>query len=96
VQDTILEGDSIIIYRALLGLGLSPSSVDSLILGMQELCGEFRRVSFSHIHHQGNRSAHLLAKYAKGIVDSSTWMEENSCFLEQTLLHHVISFGSMQ
>ena len=70
--------------------------MDSLILGMQELCEEFHRVSFSHIRRQGNRLAHLLTKYDKGIVDFSTWMEENPCFLEQTLVHDVISFGSMQ
>ena len=64
MQDIILEGDSIIIYRALSGLAASPSSVDSLILGMQELCGEFRRVLFSHVRYQGSRPTQLLAKHS--------------------------------
>ena len=68
VQDFILEGDSLILYWALSGLAPSPSSVDSLILGMQDFCEEFHKVSFSHVHRQGNMLAHLLAKHVKSIV----------------------------
>ena len=39
-------------------------------------------VEFSHTHRQGNRSAHLLAKHAIGIVDFHAWMEENPYFIE--------------
>lgn len=72
VQDFILERDSLIIYQALLGLAPSPSSMDSLILGVQDFYREFRRVSFSHARRQDNMSAHLLAKHVKSIVDFST------------------------
>lgn len=68
VQDFIMEGDSLIIYWALSGLAPSPSSMDSLILGMQDFYGEFHRVSFSHVRRQGNMPAHFLAKHIKGIV----------------------------
>lgn len=60
--------DSLILYWALSGLAPSPSSVDSLILGMQDFCEEFHKVSFSHVRRQGNMLAHLLAKHVKSIV----------------------------
>ena len=63
---------------------------------MQELCGEFSGVSFSHVRCQGNRPTHLLTKYAMDIIDFSTWMEKNHCFLKQTLLYDVISIDNMQ
>lgn len=43
-----------------------------------------------------NKSINQKVKHVKGIVDFSTWMEENPYFLEQTLFHDIISFGSMQ
>ncbi|XP_065618691.1 uncharacterized protein LOC136062905 [Quercus suber] len=93
IQDLILEGDSLTIYHALVGLSLPPTLVDSVVKGLQSFCGEFHQISFSHDPHQGNRPAHLLAKHAKGIVDYPTWMEENPYFLfEQALLHNVLSF----
>ena len=82
IQDFILEGDSLIIHKALSGLSPTPTSMDSLIVGIQAFCGEFHQVSFSHVRRQGNKPAHLLVKHAKGIVDFSTWKEENLCFLE--------------
>ena len=48
-------------------------------------CEAFYWVDFSHI----NRPAHLLAKYVLGIVDYSTWIEENPYFLMQALIHDV-------
>ena len=59
-------------YRALLGLSSPPPSVDVMIIGVQNECSEFCYVGFSHTRYQGNRPAHLLAKYAKGIDDYCT------------------------
>ncbi|XP_030945884.1 uncharacterized protein LOC115970385 [Quercus lobata] len=89
VRDIILEGDSLNVYRALQGLSTPPPSVDAVILGVQTACSEFRYVEFSHIRHEGNRPAHLLAKYVKGIDDYCTWIEEFPCFLEHALIHDV-------
>ena len=91
IQDIILEGDSLIIYNALCGTSLPPSSVALIVLGMLDVCKEFRRIEFSHVKRMGNRLAHLLAKYAIGINDFRVWMEENPYFLEQALLHDVLS-----
>ena len=48
-------------------------------------------VQFSHVRRQGNKPTHLLAKHAFGIIDFATWIEENSYFLEQTLIYDVTS-----
>ena len=93
VRDIILEGDSLNVYRALLGLSAPPPSVDAVILGVQNACLEFCYVEFSHIRREGNRPAHLLAKYAKGIDDYYTWIEESPCFLEHALIHDVASIS---
>ena len=48
-------------------------------------------VEFSHGRRQGNKPTHLLAKHAFGIIDFATWIEENSYFLEQTLIYDITS-----
>ena len=63
--------------------------MESVIRGVLMVCGFCYKVDFSHIKRQGNRLVHLLAKHALGIVDFETWMEDSSCFLEQTLIHDV-------
>ena len=94
IQELILEGDSLVLIRSLMGLSSPPSSVALVVQGFLEFCGEFRSVSFSHVRHHGNRLAHLLAKHVKSIVDFSTWLEESHCFLEQALSNDVLSFAS--
>ena len=49
IQDFILESDSLVLYHAVTGLAQPPSFVDSMVLGIQMLCREFRQVSFSHV-----------------------------------------------
>ena len=78
------------------GISPSPSSVASIVLGMQELCKDFRWIGFSHTRRKGNRPTHLLAKHASSIVDYIAWIEENPCCIEQALIHDVLSFSLMQ
>ena len=54
----------------------------------------FINYHYVNIRRQGNQQAHLLAKYVLGIDNYMTWMEENPYFLEQTLLHDVISIAN--
>ncbi|KAL0006036.1 hypothetical protein SO802_013597 [Lithocarpus litseifolius] len=49
IQDFILESDSLVLIRSLMGLSSPPSSVASVVQGLLEFCGS-------------NRPAHLLAK----------------------------------
>ena len=51
----IIEGDSLIVSRA-------------VIMGITLAALEFHNVYFSHVKCNANTLAHLLAKYAKGIV----------------------------
>lgn len=69
-QDVILEGDSLILVRALCGLSSPPSTIDSLVVGLQYMCSEFRMVYVSHVRKQGNKPAHILAKYALSLNES--------------------------
>ncbi|XP_075645445.1 uncharacterized protein LOC142616482 [Castanea sativa] len=89
IQDFIIEGDSLTVFNALCGNTSPPSSVATVVSGIKVLSGYSSRVNF-HVHRQCNRPAHLLAKYAVGIVDFVAWLEENSCFIEQ-YLHHDVS-----
>ena len=69
IRDVVLEGDSIIINRALCELSTPPSSMAPIIEGILDLSKDFRRVQFSHIRRQGNRPTHLPAKHLSSIVD---------------------------
>ena len=52
---------------------------------------EFHTVYFSHVKCNANSPAHLLVKYAKGIVNQCMWMENCPSFLELAILHDVNS-----
>ena len=93
IQEFILAGDSFIVQRALYETSLPPSSAEPVIMGMHAFSKDFCRIDYSHVCRQGNRPAHLLAKYALGTVDFTVWIEENPCFLEQALIHDIMSFS---
>ena len=86
LQDIVLEGNSLVIVRALCGLSYPPSSVASLILGMQLFSSKFHMVNVSHVRRQGNKLAHIIAKYALSIDDSIVWIEEIPYCIEQALI----------
>ena len=88
IQDFILEGDSLLVINALKELSPPPSSVVAIISSSLLVSQEFRHV-FSHVRRQGNKPAHLLAKYTLGIDDFSVWLEEDPCFLNQALIQDV-------
>ena len=94
-HDVILEGDSLILVRALYGLSLPPSTVDSLVVGMQHMCSEFHTVYVSHVRRQGNKPAHILAKHALSLSASVVWIEETPYCIEQTLIHDFVSVSGV-
>lgn len=89
VHDLVLEGDSLTIVNALKDGSPPPVSVAVVLYNIQSTSHVLRRVEFSHICRNGNKPAHVLAKHAKGIADFSVWVEENTCFIEQALLHDI-------
>ena len=74
IQDFIMEGDSLIVFNALCGNTSPPSSVAVVVSSIQVLSGYLNHVEFSH---------------AIGIVDFIAWVEENPCFIEQSLHYDV-------
>ena len=85
IQDFTFESDSLTLINAVQDLSPPPSSVAALVFSSVALSHSFRCVDFSHVGHNGNRLAHLLAKHALGIADLFVWVEEIPCFLEQAL-----------
>ena len=47
-----------------------------------------------HVRRQGNRSAHLLALYARHIVNYITWIEKIPSMVELTMAHDVAILSS--
>ena len=92
IRDVLIEGDSLIVHRALNELASPPPSVDAVIVGIQDAFTDFHHVAFTHVSHQGNKPTHLLAKYAKRIDNILVWIEEIPCVIEQALIYDVMSF----
>ena len=94
VQDIIIEGDSLTVVNALCGNTSPPSSVAAVIAGIKVLSGFVRQVDYSHVRRQCNRPAHQLAKHATGrlglLILLFGWIEENPCFIEQSLHHDIL------
>ena len=92
VSNFIIEGDSLIVSRALNQSSSSvPALIDAVIMGIRSAVLEFHNVFFSHVKRSANTPAHLLVKYAKGIVHQCMWMESCPSFLELAILHDVNS-----
>nr|POF17248.1 hypothetical protein CFP56_18364 [Quercus suber] len=87
VSNFIIEGDSLIVSRALSQSSSVPASIDAVIMGIRSAALDFHNVYFSHVKRNANTPAHLLAKYAKGIVHQCMWMENCPSFLELAILH---------
>lgn len=62
-----------------------------VVYGLKSPLHDFRRVKICPICRQGNKPAHLLAKYAFDTNDFSVCIEESIYFLEQVLLHDIFS-----
>ena len=95
VKDLVVEGDFVMVLNALSGKSTPPSSVEAVVLGMQEMAKDFRQIVFSHVRRHGNKPAHLLAKHASGISNHLVWSKEYPCFIEEALTHDVISISHM-
>ena len=78
-----------ILYNALCGNTSPPYLGGSCGFGYDSDVWDLYCVEFSHTRKQGNKPAHLLAKYAQCIVDFITWMEENPNFIKKALTHDV-------
>ena len=89
IHDFILESDSLLLTNALKELSPPLPTMAAIIYYSLSISREFRQVEFSHVRRQGNKLAHLLAKYVHDIDDFSIWLEEDPCFIIQALLQYV-------
>jgi len=96
LQNVVLEGDSLVLINALCGTASPPAFVEPIVMGVLDLCRDFRSIAFSHVRRQGNEPAHLLAKHASSVADFISWIEEDPCCIEQALIQDVLSFSCIQ
>ena len=82
------------VYNFLKGGSLVPPAVANLLEGILYHLQAFRSFDFSHIKRVGNRPVHLLAHYAKSVVDFEAWVEETPSFLEGALASDVAAWAS--
>ena len=92
IREVLIEGDSLIVQHALNELASPPPLVDAIIIGIKDASADFHHIAFTHVGRQGNKPAHLLAKYAKSIDNILVWIEETPCVIKQAFIHGVMSF----
>ena len=76
VTRVILEGDSLVVIKALREEEqlLSPTSL--LLEDVRMLSQSFQKLLYSHTKREGNSVAHSLARYASSIPKFFVWMED--------------------
>ena len=76
ISEAILEGDSLLVIKALAtkDIGLAPFGL--LIQDAYKLTEAFSLLSYSHTKREGNQVAHDLAKLAVTIPNCVIWMED--------------------
>lgn len=75
ITQTIFEGDSEIVYKALKAGDEGHASIGQFVKDIMSIAGSLRTFSFSHIRRQGNCVAHALAKRASFSFPLLVWME---------------------
>ena len=95
-MDVVVESDSMIVVDTLLGL-CTPMIVSNVLTSIACKFQDFRSVQVFHVKCQGNKLAHLLAKFVKKIdnIDNYvTWIEENALLIEFAIAHDVLNLSS--
>ena len=64
LHQSILEGDSELVYKALIFYSSPQSNIDHIIKDTLSIASSLRTYSFSHTRKQGNSIAHGLARRA--------------------------------
>ncbi|KAL0004681.1 hypothetical protein SO802_012242 [Lithocarpus litseifolius] len=79
--DLIVEGDSVNAMRSIISVKEIQSALGHVIGDFRHLMGALGRISVSCTKRNGNRVAHVLAKYAQHISSNLFWMEEVPSFV---------------
>ena len=76
MTQVILEGDSLVIIKALRKEEQFLSPIGLLLEDVRMLSLSFQKLLYSHTKREGNSVAHNLARYANSIPDFLVWMED--------------------
>ena len=83
IRDCLFESDSLTVVNAMLRLTEPPSSIANVITGSLSQLYRFREVNFSHVGWLGNKAAHTLAQFAKGVSNQNALVEETLGCIEK-------------
>ena len=72
----ILEGDSLVVIKALREKEQLLSPTGLLLEDVRMLSQSFRKLLYSHTKREGNSITHNLVKYANSIPNLLVWMED--------------------
>ena len=92
-REVYFETNSSNLKNILTGLSEAPASLEPVMASIWAQLNKFRFVSFFHVKRDGNRPAHILAKFAKQVGDSVVWLEEtpnlteNACSQDVSLCY---------
>ncbi|XP_050258923.1 uncharacterized protein LOC126703913 [Quercus robur] len=75
MSQSIFEGDSEIVYKALKSVDVGHSSIGQYVKDIMSISSSLQTFSFSHTRRQGNCVAHALAKRARFSFPLLVWME---------------------
>lgn len=92
-REVFFETDSLMLIRILTGSSDAPASIETVADSILSLAECFPFVSFTRVKREGNRSAHILAQFAKQIGDYVVWLEETPTLIKYTCTQDV-SFSS--
>ena len=95
IRDCLFESDSLTVVNAMLCLTNPPSSIANIIAGSLSLPYKFQDVNFSHVVRSGNKAAHTLAQFARGVSDQNAWVEETPGCIEQLVSQDILFCLSM-
>ena len=76
VTRVILEGDSLVVIKALREEEKLLSPTGLLLEDVRMLSQSFQKLLYSYTKREGNSVAHSLARYASSILDFLVWMED--------------------
>ncbi|XP_023906710.1 uncharacterized protein LOC112018416 [Quercus suber] len=76
INNAVLEGDSLLVMKALTDPESSMSSIGSFINDAKHFSNSFEKLLYSHVTRDCNNVAHSLAKHAINVPYFLVWMKE--------------------
>lgn len=92
----IFKCDSKIVADTLLGHCTLRVVVSNILVGVAHKIQDFQSICMSHVKRQGNKSAHILAKYAIAVENNDnivTWIKENPPLIELAITHDIMNLS---